>query len=142
MNKFIYTYTKINIMFERFKKEAMVNYDKPEIANRSSILKELRLSLSEYNRNETEDFALKIISLIKNAFRDAFLINFHYTFEELNSRINNFDKECRKTFKKIEDLNIKKEEFVLNEKGIKTRKEFFSQLKNINNEILRKIPVP
>ena len=116
-------------MSSYLKKEDVVDY------NESSTLKELRLLLSVSKDLQPKDFILKLIPVIKNAFKDILFIDYDYTFEELNFRIKNFYKVHEKIFKRIGDLNKQKDDFILKSKKDKKNKNFFSQLKKIDEEI-------
>lgn len=116
-------------MWSHFKKEDVIDYNRPV------IFEELHSLLSTCKDFQTKETILKLVPLIKRAFGDIFFINYSYTFEELIFKIKNFDKECEKIFKRIEDLDKKKEDFILKGKGNKKDKFFFSQLKNIGKEI-------
>lgn len=107
-------------------------------SNRPFIFDEVHLLLSTCKDIQTKETILRLMPLIKRAFADIFFINSNYTFEELIFKIKNFDKECEKIFKRIEDLDTKKEDFILQSKKNKKNKKdktFFSQLKKIDKEV-------
>lgn len=82
-----------------------------------------------------EESTSQVIPVIRSGLKEIFLIEHAYTFEELTTIINNFEKECDKRFKRVEDLNKKKQDFILKNKGKKRDKKFYTEIETIKHEI-------
>lgn len=115
-------------MVDYFKKKEEIGY------NRLVIFEELHSLLSNCEDAQAKETILKIMPVIKRKFASIFSIDSNFTFEELIFKIKNFDKGCNTIFKRIENLDKKKEDFILKNAKDKKNKNFFSQLKNISKE--------
>lgn len=112
-----------------FKKEGI------EDCNRPVIFDELHSLLSDCKDSQTRSAIPELTSIIKKTFGSIFFIEYNYTFEELIFKIKRFDKECENIFKKIDNLNEQKEDFILKSKKNKKDKDFLSKFENLNKKI-------
>jgi len=120
-------------MLNHFKKEDVTDYKIDY--NKLTVFGELHSLMSNCKDFQTNELMFKLVPIIKKTFGDIFFVEYTYTFEELVSKIKNFDEECEKFFRRIEKLNKKKEDFLLKHKKKKKDKNFFSKLKSIDKEI-------
>ena len=120
-------------MLNHFKKEDVIDYKIDY--NKLTVFWELHSLMSNCKEFQTNELMFKLVPVIKKTLGDTFFVEYTYTFEELVSKIKNFDKECEKFFGRIEKLNKKKEDFLLKHKKKKKDKNFFSKLKSIDKEI-------
>ena len=115
-------------MFSFLKKEELVS------VNSQTVFNELQSLLSTQNP-QSEKEILKSFSFMKQTLGEVFYIDYSYTFEELINKIENFNKECEKFYDRVEELNKKKNEFIIKSKNNKKDKNFFKKMKEFNNDI-------
>lgn len=107
---------------------------------RNSILKRIE-KVKEYTLENNMDYAFEyFFNTVKAAFAEIFDINFQFTFEELNYKLNNFDKSLQEINKRINSIKNKiKEKQKQSKKAKKDLKTAKKIIQNLNSELNREI---
>lgn len=105
------------------------------IVNKGNLFRDLHSFVTDSREMDKEDILEKQMPVIKSTLGKLFFMENSYTFEELVTKVENFEEECNKHFKELEELNKKKKKFLEENKNKKKDKKFFIDLRKKNKDI-------